>query len=178
VGRHLHFEPGSFYRVDDRTGFPQRAGRTRKEWTGLIVDESVWEPRQPQDLVKGVPDLQFVPEPRPLAPNVFVGPIYFDLSADAAVDATIIPLEETRRITVGDPFGVMLDSGVIFQTTVASIGAGFVVLADPLPASAASGNSAIDFAPGTGMGVAPTPPVATPDLDFSMAPNSQYLGMV
>lgn len=29
MGRKLHYKPGSFYRTDDRTGFPQRAERTR-----------------------------------------------------------------------------------------------------------------------------------------------------
>ena len=56
MGRKLHYKPGSYYVTDDRTGFPQRADKTRKEWTGLRVDENVWEPRQPQD---------FLPAPQP-----------------------------------------------------------------------------------------------------------------
>lgn len=35
------------------------------EWQGLIVDRRVWEARQPQDFVKGVPDNQTVPYARP-----------------------------------------------------------------------------------------------------------------
>jgi len=67
-----HYVPGSFYRIDDRTGFKRRAYRTRKEWTGLIVDRQVWEARQPQDFVKGVFDDQTVPQPRPRSPNTFI----------------------------------------------------------------------------------------------------------
>jgi hypothetical protein len=69
-----HYVPGSFYRIDDRTGYKIRAEHTRKEWTGRIVREQSWEPRQPQDLVRGVRDDQNVPEPRPRQQNVFIDP--------------------------------------------------------------------------------------------------------
>lgn len=68
-----HYVPGDFYRIDDRTGFKTRASRTRKEWTGMIVDKARWEARQPQDFVKGVTDNQNVPDPRPRQPNVYIG---------------------------------------------------------------------------------------------------------
>jgi hypothetical protein len=93
MGRKLSFRLGSFYRTDDRTGFPQRAERTRREWTGLIVDEARWEPRQPQDLVKGVPDIQSVPDPRPLGQNIYVGPISTQTTANAVVGQTAITVQ-------------------------------------------------------------------------------------
>ena len=93
MGRKLHFKMGSFYRTDDRTGFPQRAERTRKEWNNLIVDEKVWEPRQPQDLVKGVPDIQSVPDARPLGQNIYVGPISVATTANAVIGQTVIPVQ-------------------------------------------------------------------------------------
>lgn len=68
-----HYVPGTFYRMCDRTGFKTRSYRTRKEWTGLIVRDSVWEARQPQDFVKGVIDDQTVPEPRPRQPTTLIG---------------------------------------------------------------------------------------------------------
>lgn len=68
-----HYIPGSWYRLDERTGFKVRAEKTRKEWTGRIVRDQSWEARQPQDFVRGVRDDQTVPEPRPRQPNVFVG---------------------------------------------------------------------------------------------------------
>lgn len=74
MGRKLTYRPGSFYRVDDRTGFAQRAERTAKEWDGSIVDEARFEERHPQDFVRGARDSQGVPDARPLAPDVFVGP--------------------------------------------------------------------------------------------------------
>jgi hypothetical protein len=140
MGRDLHYEPGSFYRVDDRTGFPTRAGRTRREWTGLIVGDQFWEARQPQDLVKGVPDLQFVPEPRPLAPNVTVGPQWIEITAAAAVGATTLVVESLQGLNVGTPIAVMTALGENFFTKVASLGNGFITIVAPLPAAVPADN--------------------------------------
>lgn len=69
MGTERFYKPGSFYRIDDRTGMAVRAERTRSEWNNLIVSDRVWEARQPQDFVKGVADNQTVPYPRPRQPN-------------------------------------------------------------------------------------------------------------
>lgn len=151
MGRDLHWVPGSFYRVDDRTGFPTRANRTRMQWNNLIVDERFWDPRQQQDLVRGVPDYQAVAYPRPLAPNSFVGPLYFELTQAAEIGTWIVYLASIAGITEGDPFGVVLDfdNGAIFRTIVTYVGNGYVVLGGPMPNYASSGNLAIDYRPGT-----------------------------
>lgn len=73
MGADKHFRMGSFYRIDDRTGFATRAEDTQMEWNGLIVSKRVFEARQPQDFVKGVADNQTVPYARPRQANVFVG---------------------------------------------------------------------------------------------------------
>lgn len=145
MGRKLHYIGGSFYRVDDRTGFPQRAERTRKEWTGLIVDEGVFEARQPQDLVRGVKDQQNVPEARPDAPPQYVGPIYQQTAADAVVGQTVLDMQSVTGFTVGNTINVMLDSGVNFTTTLQAIGAGTLELAAGLPYRAAAGNLVSDI---------------------------------
>jgi len=62
---------GQFKRVCDRTGRILLARDTRKEWNGLIVDKNEWEPRHPQEFVRGVMDDQTVPEPRPMPAAVF-----------------------------------------------------------------------------------------------------------
>lgn len=125
MGRKLHYQPGSYYVTDDRTGFPQRSGRTRKEWTGLRVDEKVWEPRQPQDLVKGVKDNQSVPDARPLGPAQYVGPISVQTTADAVIGQTVIPVQSTFGFYDGAKIGCMTDydGGTVFFTTVESFGA-------------------------------------------------------
>lgn len=146
MGRDLHYRPGSFYRTDDRTGFPTRAERTRKEWNGYIVGDLYWEARQPQDLVRGVPDYQAVPEARPLAPNTFVGPLYFETAQAIVTGQEIIYLEDTAGINIGDKVGLMMDSGIEFITTIQAILAGGEVsLLNPAPGPAASGNLLVDY---------------------------------
>ncbi len=143
MGRKLHYRLGSWYRTDDRTGFPQRAEVTRREWTGLIVDQARWEPRQPQDLVKGVPDKQSVPDARPLGPNQYVGPISVQTTADAVIGQTSIPVQTVAGFYEGARVGCVLDydNGAIFFTTIASPPTGFnLVLAKGLPSTMASGN--------------------------------------
>jgi hypothetical protein len=141
MGRDLHYRPGSFYRKDDRTGFPQRAERTRKEWNGYIVDESVWEPRQPQDLVRGVKDQQNVPDPRPLPPNQFIDLTYTATTAQAYTDDASLEMSSAEGFFDGQEIGVMLDSGVYFWTTVAGDPIGTTInLANPLPYNASGGN--------------------------------------
>ena len=139
MGRHGPYRPGSFYRNDDRTGFPQRAERTREQWDGLIVDERVWESRQPQDFVRGVRDEQAAPNPRPLPPATFVGPEFYTLQATAGPQANSINVGGPVTGVVGTSIGIMLDSGVNFTTTISSNGS-TIGLAASLPTQASSGN--------------------------------------
>lgn len=59
------YKPGSFYRIDDRTGFKVRAEDQQREWTNLLIRKQSFEMRQPQDFVTGVVDDQNVPYARP-----------------------------------------------------------------------------------------------------------------
>lgn len=142
MGRKLKYRAGSWYRTDDRTGFVQRAERTRKQWDNLIVDERVWEPRQPQDLVKGVPDIQSVPDARPLGQNVYVGPISVQTTANAVVGETSIPVQTTFGFYAGAKVGCMTDQdgGAVFFTILSSISGLNLVLSAGLPYTMASGN--------------------------------------
>lgn len=146
MGRKLHYRPGSYYVTDDRTGFPQRAERTRMQWNRLRVDESVWEPRQPQDLVRGVKDDQTVPNARPLAPATFVGPIYGQLAQAGAPGDDYVVLDSTANMQIGDYVGVMMNDGVVFDTGIIGFGTGDTVfLATELLLNAASGNAFVDY---------------------------------
>jgi len=60
--------------ICDRCGFKYPLKELRKEWTGLKVCKNDWDPRHPQDFVRGVPDNQTLSEPRPRPTDVFVGP--------------------------------------------------------------------------------------------------------
>jgi len=41
------------------------------QWNGLIVDKSIWEPEQPQNYLRAIPDNMTVPDPRPEGAAVF-----------------------------------------------------------------------------------------------------------
>lgn len=50
------FQPGNYWAVCDRCGFDYRIRELRMTWDGLLVCEKDWEPRHPQDFVRGVSD--------------------------------------------------------------------------------------------------------------------------
>ena len=141
--RGVQFRMGSFYRQDDQSGLTTRAENTEPEWQGLIVDKRFWEPRQPQDLVTGVADNQNVPDARPLPPPAFVGPVFTTTSANIAIGDTVLPLAATTGFNPGAFVGIMLDSGVVFNTAVSNVAApaGSIRITQPMPYTAASGNN-------------------------------------
>lgn len=50
------WKKGSHWVECQRTGRVIRAEDARKEWTGLIVAKEEWEPRHPQEFIRGIPD--------------------------------------------------------------------------------------------------------------------------
>ncbi len=50
------YVPGDYWVTDDRTGFSMRSSEMTEEWTGYVVHKDEWEPRHPQDFVRGVKD--------------------------------------------------------------------------------------------------------------------------
>ena len=136
----LHYVPGDFYRICDRSGFKIRSGRTRKEWNNLIVWNRLWEIRQPQDFVKGIIDDQTVPQPRPRQPNVFLGILMTTTTADAALGSTTLQVVSTAQMQNGDTVEIMLDDGTFFKTTInGAPGSNSITLAAGLPSIASSG---------------------------------------
>lgn len=124
MGRDRHYVPGDFYRIDDRTGFPERAKRTRKEWTGLIVHKDRWEYRQPQDFVKGVFDDQTVPEPRPLpTTDPLIGPLTIQtfLTGKFAAGTQFLTVTSTAGMVSGNTIEIMLDTNQYFSTTIVGV---------------------------------------------------------
>lgn len=65
-------QPGTWTTVCDRTGFRLLNTQCRFEWNGLLVFDQVWEIRQPQDYLKGIPDDQSVPYARPMQEPTFL----------------------------------------------------------------------------------------------------------
>jgi hypothetical protein len=67
--------PGGAAVICQRCGFKRHADELRREWTGLRVCKECWDPKHPQESVRGVADRQQVmgggaPEPT----DVFMDP--------------------------------------------------------------------------------------------------------
>lgn len=58
--RNAH-RPGDWLYQCQRCGFTIYGSKARQEWTGLRVCSKCWEPRHPQDFVRGVHDDMTVP---------------------------------------------------------------------------------------------------------------------
>jgi hypothetical protein len=57
MGRADYYKRGSWNVICDRCGFKYKAEDLRMEWDGLMVcAEKCWEPRQPQDFLRGIAD--------------------------------------------------------------------------------------------------------------------------
>ena len=79
MGNADFFAPGDFNRICDQCGRKCKASNTKKQWDGLIVCLDCYDPRHPQDFVRGRRDKQRVPDPRPSSAPVFVsGEVYTD----------------------------------------------------------------------------------------------------
>lgn len=140
-----HYVGGQWYRICDRTGFKIRDTRTKKQWDNLIVREQSWEPRQPQDFVRGVTDDQTVSDPRPRQVNSFQGPLGSTLNVSSPAGEYFISIVETVRMFSGDNVQVMLDNNEYFFTKIDSVvSVNVLKLIAPLPYSASSGNVFID----------------------------------
>lgn len=66
------FTPGLWKVICDRCGREYKSDEVRKEWDNLMVCKDCWEPRQPQDFVRGVADIQTPPFTRPEQQDQFI----------------------------------------------------------------------------------------------------------
>lgn len=160
MGRKLAYKPGSYYRVDDRTGFCERAEHTRKQWNNIYTRPQSWEARQPQDFVKGRRDNQNVPDPRSLAPNQFIG-VQTTISLFCPQGSRLVAFASVAGMSVGDFVSILLDDGNVLITQIESFTTGDfstdfssdfsiigIQIGTPLPYSTSSGNDVIDISPG------------------------------
>lgn len=52
-------------------GFKFKASELKRHWQGFYVCRGCWEPRQPQDFVRALPDTQFPPWVQPMPANTY-----------------------------------------------------------------------------------------------------------
>lgn len=75
MGRADYLRLGDYNARCDRCGFKRKASELRAQWNNLMVCPEHWEPRQPQDFVRAVPDIQSVPWVRDPA-EIFLPELY------------------------------------------------------------------------------------------------------
>lgn len=142
----MNYVPGGFYRICEVCGFQCRASETMKRWDGLFVCRADFEPRHPQDFVRGRRDDQTVPNPRPEPVAHLVGPLQTALSAIAAAGTTTISVENSARFESLDRIGVMLDSGNMESHIIFSVPTTTSIhLTEPMGGTAGIGNIVIDY---------------------------------
>lgn len=71
MGRADYYKSGDHNGICDRCGFKYKFSELKRTWDGLWVCDKDWEPRQPQDFVRGVKDDQSVQNSRPESPDEF-----------------------------------------------------------------------------------------------------------
>ncbi|CAB4169799.1 hypothetical protein UFOVP907_18 [uncultured Caudovirales phage] len=66
------YDPGSWKVICDECGREFKSGELQLRWDGLMVCSGDWEPRQPQDFVHGVADIQAPPYVRSESSDTFI----------------------------------------------------------------------------------------------------------
>lgn len=67
------YTKGSWKVICDICGREYLSYELRKRWDGFLVCKDDWEPRHPQDFVRGVADFQAPPYTRPESQDTFIG---------------------------------------------------------------------------------------------------------
>jgi hypothetical protein len=72
MGQADYYKHGDYNAICDRCGFKYKRSQLRYTWDGLLVCKKDWEPRHPQDFVRGVAERQSVPDARPEQTDTFL----------------------------------------------------------------------------------------------------------
>jgi len=65
MGRADYYASGQYNFICDQCGAKRKSKDMRKQWDGLQVCPQCFDPRNPQDFVRGKADIQSVPVNRP-----------------------------------------------------------------------------------------------------------------
>ena len=141
--RDPYYAPGDHNVQCDRCDFKRKASECKMTWDNLFVcADTCWEPRQPQDFLRGFPDYQNVDIARPVQTDVFqTTGIETTLGADEAAGQTILTVESTTGLTATENIAVYLDTGTVHTSTIASVtDSTTLTINDALPSKASDGN--------------------------------------
>ena len=106
MGRADYYKDGDYNAICDECGKKFKFSKLKKRWDGLFVCERDWEPRHPQDYVKGIRDNMSVPISRPEAGNNFLFPFPFSLSSIISI-GFIVNLNRTVIIGVSSLVSIL-----------------------------------------------------------------------
>ncbi len=138
--RNAGYRPGDPWYVCDRTGLDFRQSDMRKQWDGIWVNKWDWEPRHPQDFVKGIKDHQAVYEPRPTIDSAIDNTT--TTSAASSKGTFTVTLTSVTNIADGDAIGITRDDALVQWNAVDGTPSGSVVtLLEALLDDVASGNT-------------------------------------
>lgn len=137
-----HYVHGDYNVICDASGFKRKRSECRRQWNGLLVSNEFWEPRHPQDFVRGKIDDQSVPDPRPESVDV-ESQKTTTLSADEAAGQTTLSVASTTHMRAGRTVIVFLDSDQTHVSTVSSFTSSEVTILNGLPHKASIGNQVV-----------------------------------
>ena len=133
MGRADYAKLGDYNALCDRCQTKHKASELREEWTGWMVCDRCWEPRHPQEFLRGHPENENVPWTRPDS-NANTSVTTVDgasLVSDNYIDTNG---DEDATLTVGTSNGVQkwssdltADRTVTLSTVGAQHGDGFII---------------------------------------------------
>ena len=92
------WDSGDWIAICDVCGRKFKASRLMKRWDGMMTCPDDWEPRQPQDFVRGVADFQAPPYTRPEPQDDFVEIHYTRNISDSIVTNDAIHKQVLKRL--------------------------------------------------------------------------------
>lgn len=72
MGKRDYYKSGEWNAICDRCGAKFKSSELQIEWDNFWVCKQCWEPRHPQDFVRGRKDNQTVPISRPVGAYKFI----------------------------------------------------------------------------------------------------------
>ena len=131
---------GNYKMVCDLCGQVRMASEIKKTWDNFFVcADTCWQPRHPQDFVRGVADDQTIPVVRS---DVVQSMGTTTLSVAASKNATTVTLASVSGLADRDALGIVLNTGEChwtFSDGIPTVG-GVVTLGSYLPGNASLGN--------------------------------------
>lgn len=82
-GRADYYAPGDYNAICDQCGTKFKASQLKKDWQGFYMCQSCWEPRHPQEFVRGTQDQQTPPWTRPGGADILL--YVCDLASQSSV---------------------------------------------------------------------------------------------